>query len=629
MSAGHKEPFALLMAERQKEISVSDFFAKNRQILGFDNPSKALIVSVKEGVDNSLDACEEAGILPEIRVEIEEVSKEDGFYRVVVEDNGPGIVRSKVPNVFGKLLYGSRFYSLKQSRGQQGIGISAVVLYGQLTAGKPAVVETRIGEDHPAYRFELSIDTKRNEPVVLKEDVVLWERPHGTRVEVILKGRYYRDRKQSVLEYLRSTAIVNPHVEIEFRDPSGEAFRFHRATERLPVPPKEIKPHPYGVELGTFLTMLRHTEARRVTSFLSSEFSRVSPTTAKEIVKRAGIDEKKKPYQLTHQEAQKLLRVMTGMKFMAPPTDCLSPIGSDLIKKGLNKEIDSKFVATVTRDPKVFLGTPFQVEVGLVYGGELPSDQQVQILRFANRVPLLYQQGSCALTKAVERINWRLYGLEQRGGTGIPYGPAAILIHLCSVNIPYTSESKEAVAEVDEIVSEIIAALREVGRKLKTYIHKRERLKKMEEKYSVIAKVLPEIARKSAEILQKDVPPMEPVFAKVMNVITVRSEVEAINGSRRGEDGYITRILVSNYTPRQGSMELIVKLPKCEVKSLIPEPAKRKGEVLYWKVGPLSPGETSSLSFEVHGLESFDENDVEIYYRGGRGEVIGAERFYE
>src|SRR5271165_1030302 len=178
------------MATRQREISVSEFFTKNRHLLGFDNPAKALLTTVKEAVDNSLDACEEAGILPELWVEIREIapvamgksSKEKAGapgdraapagpsrFRVIVQDNGPGIVKAQIPKIFAKLLYGSKFHRLKQSRGQQGIGISAAGLYGQLTTGKPVVITSKIGKGRPAYLIHLRIDTKHNQPDVVKE----------------------------------------------------------------------------------------------------------------------------------------------------------------------------------------------------------------------------------------------------------------------------------------------------------------------------------------------------------------------------------------------------------------------------------------------------------------------------
>ncbi|MEK6875886.1 MAG: DNA topoisomerase VI subunit B, partial [Nanoarchaeota archaeon] len=264
-------PIAIELAKKQREISIASFFEKNRHLLGFDNPRKSLLTTIKEAVDNSLDACEEAGVLPEINVEVVEMAETK--FRVIVEDNGPGIVKKQIPNIFAKLLYGSKFFKLSQSRGQQGIGISASVLYAQLTTGKPARITSRIGKKHPAYYYELHIDTQNNKPEIIKEDEVEWKREHGTRIELDLEGSYQKG-DQSIDQYLKQTAIVNPHVTIIYTNPKAEQIIFARASEEMPKKPVEIKPHPYGVEIGVMLSMLKLTEARTLQSFLMNEFSR-------------------------------------------------------------------------------------------------------------------------------------------------------------------------------------------------------------------------------------------------------------------------------------------------------------------------------------------------------------------
>ncbi len=201
------------MSEMQREISISEFFTKNRHLLGFDNAARALLTSIKEAVDNSLDACEEAGILPDITVRIEQIT--ESRYRMIVEDNGPGIVKAQVPKVFGKLLYGSKFHRLRQSRGQQGIGISAAGMYGQLTTGKPVVVTSKIGKGKPAHSFELRIDTNANKPVVDHETVAKgWDnKDHGTTVaiemEASYKGRQKGHRRVHPTSRLRQSALAS------------------------------------------------------------------------------------------------------------------------------------------------------------------------------------------------------------------------------------------------------------------------------------------------------------------------------------------------------------------------------------------------------------------------------------
>ncbi len=534
------------MARKQREISVAEFFEKNKQILGFDSLTKALVVSVKEAVDNSLDACEEAQILPDIFVEIRHEGKDE--YRIIVEDNGPGIVRKNIPLVFGKLLYGSRFHAIRQSRGQQGIGISAVVLYGQLTTGKPTKIISKISDEDVAYEIILTINTKKNEPRVIKETPIIWDRPHGTRIEVVLRGRYVRG-KQSVFEYLQQTAIVNPHAQITFIEPDGRKTVFKRASDKLPPPTREIKPHPHGIELGELINMARSTKAYRLTSFLTTEFSRISPKIAEEICKKAYLYGDMRPQDITIAEAKRLLEAFSKVKLMAPPTDCLSPIGETLIKKGLKNVLGSLrpsfYAQPVTRTPKVYGGNPFVVEAGLVYGGELPKDQPVRILRFANRVPLLYQQGACCITKAIGSVDWRRYGLEQRGGQGIPVGPAIIIVHVASTRVPFTSEAKEAIADVPEIREEIELALKALGRQLRIYRVKKERKSKLSEKFFLVNKILPEIARKSAEIVEKPVPPLEPVISKIMNIVWIDEDTERV-----GDREIKVKVRVANFTSK-------------------------------------------------------------------------------
>ncbi len=619
-------PYAEKMAQSQKEISISDFFAKNRQILGFDNPSKALLVSVKEAVDNSLDACEEAGIFPSIFVGLEKVGDKDRF-RMTVRDNGPGIVKKQIPNVFGRLLYGSRFHAIRQSRGQQGIGISSVVLYSQLTTGKAALITSKIGEDYPCHQMEVHINTKTNRPQIENPQVVLWDHPHGTEISVELEGRYQKNKKQSVMEYLRATAIVNPHVEIIFKGPDDEVHTFERVIELLPETANECKPHPHGIELGVLKNMLKYTEARKLSSFLINEFVRVSPRGARELLDTAGIDEKRKPNRLQLEDIQSLFDKIQEMKFMSPPTDCLSPIGDMLIRKGLRKEIDSKFAYTVTRDPSVFRGTPFQVEAGIVYGGDLPTGESVKILRFGNRVPLLYQQGGCVITHAIERINWRPYGLEQRGGKGIPVGPAVILVHIASTNVPFTSESKEAIADVDEIMDEIGRALMDCGRRVRSHINKKKKLKKVSEKYDIIREILPEISKKSSSMVGKPEPLLDPIITKIMNVHVFDSGVVYHESGEGDQKQKITEVTIKyqNYTNRERKMRIHVKVPDALIQGIYPETHVRKKGLIEWDVGPIQPARSQRLGFSILGLDKDDYDDVEIYYSRLPGEVIGAD----
>jgi DNA topoisomerase-6 subunit B len=494
---------AVEMGARQREISVSEFFTKNRHLLGFDNPRKALLTCVKEAVDNALDACEEAGILPDIAVKLEVAANggppppasQASRFRITVTDNGPGIVRQQIPPIFAKLLYGSKFHRLRMSRGQQGIGISAAGMYGQLTTGKPVQIISRTGARSPAHFFEVQIDTKKNEPLILEKKQIEWEAPRGTQVTLEVEGRYQKGRA-SVDEYLEQTIIANPHVQLTYLTPEGETKVLPRTYDQVPESPREIKPHPYGIELGMLLKMLQDTKSHWLSGFLAGDFSRVSSNLAEEISKTAGLSPRARPRDVLGQAAEHLYKAIQSTKIMAPPTNCLSPIGEQAILAGLYQHLKGDFYTAVSRPPAVYRGNPFVIEAGLAYGRgpeQAQADQQkpavplaegeeaqgnehelARVIRYANRVPLLYQQSACAIFKSVLDTTWRNYGVAQSRGA-LPAGPMVIFVHMASVWVPFTSESKEAIAEYDEISKEITLALRECGRRLGAFLRRRER----------------------------------------------------------------------------------------------------------------------------------------------------------
>ena len=485
------------IGKRQREISVAEFFQKNRHLLGFDNPQKALLTATKEAVDNSLDACEEAGILPALEVEIEE--KAEDRFRLAITDNGPGIVRNQIPKVFGKLLYGSKFHTMRQSRGQQGIGISAAGMYSQLTTGQPVRITSRTGKKKPAHYFEISIDTTRNEPKVQVDREVEWDRDHGTKVEMELAGLYKKGRR-SVDDYVVQTALANPHAAVRYTPPKGDPFLRERLTKDLPREPLVIKPHPYGVELGILIAMLQDSKSRTVSTALQSDFARVSDRVALEICKEAKVNPNAKPRSLTTADIEALFRAIPKVKIMAPPTNVIVPIGEELILEGLKQTVKADFYTSTTRPPAVYRGNPFLIEVGLAYGGDLPGEELVDVWRFANRVPLQYQQSACAITRAAITTDWRNYAMQQSRGA-LPTGPMILFVHMASVWVPFTSESKEAVAGYPEILKELRLGLMEVGRRLGGWLRHRRRLAEEEKKKSYIKSYIPHIGIALREIL--------------------------------------------------------------------------------------------------------------------------------
>ena len=508
------------MATRQRDISVSEFFTKNRHLLGFDNPAKALLTTVKEAVDNSLDACEEAGILPTLHVEIVEVqpppsANQPSRFRVVVEDNGPGIIKPQIPKIFAKLLYGSKFHRLKQSRGQQGIGISAAGLYGQLTTGKPVVITSKTGKGRPAFKIDLRIDTKRNQPDVVKDQTVDWDKEHGTRVEIELVAAY-RGGRTGVQEYLEQTVVANPHLELTFVSPKGERLEFPRVTNELPREAQEIKPHPHGVELGMLHMMMQDSGTKTVKQVLVDDFSRVSPAVAQQVCVLAKVNPKTAAEKIHGDDLERLHKALGQVRVMAPSATAVVPIGESLLIEGLKRRYPrAEFYSSTTRAPNVSRGNPFVVEAAIAYGGDLPVDEPADIMRFANRVPLQYQPKACAISESVYQVNWRGYELQQPKGS-LPVAPMAVVVHLASVWVPFTSEAKEAVAHYDELLEEMKHSLRECGRKLAAHVRARAHADREMKRRSLFEKYIPEVASALGAILRLEADKIEKPFYKAL-----------------------------------------------------------------------------------------------------------------
>jgi DNA topoisomerase-6 subunit B len=628
------------LASNQKQVAISEFFEKNKHFLGFDSLSRSLITAVKEAVDNALDACEEARILPEINVEIKKVDSKKDIIELRVEDNGPGIPQKSIEKVFGQLLFGSRFHAIRQSRGQQGIGITGVVMYSQLTTGKPTYVRSKIATESTAAVVNIGLDTRKNKAVKSNQGRELWElkdgsmKVHGLEVTTQLKAKYQKGR-QSVWQYLRMTSIVNPHAEINFIDPEGETHHWPRVTEKLPTKVESIKPHPHGIELGQLQRMLTESTDSRLSIFLRMNFSGVSNRAAKELCAAAELDVGVKPKNIKPDGIRALLEAFQGermfsgkpVKLLNPPTNCLSPIEEMLIKKGLSKTIDSRYIATMTRAPNVTQGNPYQIEVGLIFGGDMPADKPVEVLRFANRVPLMYQQGGCLLTKAIESVDWRQYGLDQPGAKGVPKGPAAILVHLASTNVQFTSEAKEALAENEEVIEEARKAMLEIGRGLRKHLEKKKKMAKTQEKFELINDILPAIAAKSAEILNRPIPDLAGSITKIMSAVI--SETETVwNKETKQTD---VSIVLYNYTSRSRSYTILATWPEKSGAKMANNATGGKKEatgVWAWKLETLQPGERLTISFSLQNLEKGDWTETDIFYRGSQ-EVIGAMKMDE
>ncbi|MBN2250916.1 MAG: DNA topoisomerase VI subunit B [Candidatus Altiarchaeota archaeon] len=505
MNAHVKERSADELFKEFKEVSITEFFRKNRAHLGYSGKLKSLTTIVHEIVTNALDACEESGILPEIYMELRQIGVE--HYLFIARDNGPGIPVAHIPSVFGKMLAGTKFHRNVQLRGQQGIGVSGVTMFSQMTTGQPMNIKTSTGKGR-VYTVKLMLDITKNSADIIEQNEYS-EYWRGTEVVGEIKNVKFTLSDQGPFEYLRRTAIANPHAKITFVDPEGRKTVFERSVDQIPKPPEAQKPHPKGIEVDDLFKMAKSTKANKLSSFLTGEFSRMSSSKAREIQEYLGkekrevkgaiveaykLDLKKNPRKLTWAECEMIVDAIQNIKFLAPAMEGLQPIDEEHIKKAVLNILDPEFQVVLTRPPKVYSGgIPFQVEVALAYGGHagrnIGEGVKAEIMRFANRSPLLFDAGGCALTQAVNEVDWKRYGIKD-----FETSPLTIFINLISTYVPYTSAGKQTVSVEVEIVKEIKFALMDVARKFQIFHSRQRRAGEKEARRQLLIKYSTELA---------------------------------------------------------------------------------------------------------------------------------------
>jgi DNA topoisomerase-6 subunit B len=494
-----------------EEISASDFFYRNRDIAGFTNPSRAIFAAIRELVENSLDAAECLKIPPDIYVRLSfesEASKDTQIYKLRVEDNGSGIQPRHIPSAFGQVLFGSK-YKLKQQRGTFGLGGKMAVLYGQITTHQPAYVTSSTGLAK-IYSFKLMMDIQRNRPIILDRKVLInKEQWRGTIVEFCLEGDYLRAMPK-IIEYFKQTAMVNPYANLTFVDPKGRLYKFVRATTEMPEPPKETLPHPYGVDVELLQRLIQMTPYKTMLEFLRHHFHRVGEITAQKFLDFSGLSPSKNPKRLSHEEIVKLMHDLKKFReFLPPDASCLSPLGEELLKAGIMKELKPEYLVVHQRKPSTYAGHPFIVEMGIGYGGEIPKRGSFVIYRFANKIPLLYDEASDVSFRVINSMNWRRYKVS-------PDMPIAIVVHICSTKVPYKTVGKEFIADRSEVRREVANELREVARQLQHFLSRREHVDREKKRLSIFAKYLPKIAEFSASLAGKEkLPDIEKLLRSV------------------------------------------------------------------------------------------------------------------
>ena len=485
--------------EKYRAMSPAEFFSRYKELAGFSNPTRAVYQTIRELVENALDATDTHGLLPVIRVIVRKAEgfEEENRYTITVEDNGIGVPPTVMADAFGRVLYSSK-YVIRQTRGMFGLGVKAAVIYGQQTAGRPVTVVSSMADSDYVYMKRLFIDINENKPRIIEEGQ--WRKKgqwHGTRVSITIEGDWRRARSR-VIEYIKRTAIVAPYAEIHLETPDGEVYIFPRMTRKMPRPPREAKPHPHGVNLEQFKMILQSTTARTLKEMLVTEFQSVGARSAEAFLRDAGIRPNVSPKTLLRREYQSLLvRLVDKLRsykgFRGPRSDYLSPIGEDLIELGLKRMFHPEFVSAVTRPARSYMGHPFIVEVGLAYGGSIPSKDEPILLRYANKIPLLYGEREDVSYKVISSVNWKNYYVE------FP-APLVVLVHIASTRIPYKEAGKESIGDVPEIESEIRAGVWEVARRLRIFLSRKRREAEVRRKIITLAKYIPEVARSLAMI---------------------------------------------------------------------------------------------------------------------------------
>ncbi|MHA2352714.1 MAG: DNA topoisomerase VI subunit B [Candidatus Thorarchaeota archaeon] len=487
------------------ELSVSAWFYRNRTIAGFDNPARSLYVSIRELVENSLDACEDERVLPEVSVLLKREDDQDEvhdvlssgpeIFELVIKDNGKGMRKEDIPVLIGKMLTGTKF-TLKQSRGTFGLGGSLALLYGQVTTQEPIEVVTGRQGDEFGHRIIMRLDIETNQPVILKEEVIEKSpQEKGTMVSYKLQGDWIRSKRR-IVDYFAKTAIIVPYASLLFETPEGEVLRYEGLIDKIPVAPREMKPHPRGIDVELLKKMIGATRTRTMKSFMKSSFQRVGISIAEDFLKYAGLDPEREPSTLEQQELATLMNALAGYdRFLPPSPKSLSPASTDVLAAGIQR-LSPDFAVFKQRSPNVHEGHTFIVETGVAYGGGL--DSGINVYRFANRIPLLYDERSDVTFRVVRNLNLRNYGLRKED-------PLVFVMHICSTKIPYKTVGKEYIGDVDIIRREIELGFKDCLREIGEKVRKRDRVHKQRKRENRLTEYYTFMAETLASALDRDV----------------------------------------------------------------------------------------------------------------------------
>lgn len=488
--------------------STAEYFAKNLQQVGFSSPLKAVLTTLKEAVDNSLDACEQAEILPELWLEVSKVgagsTKNTDLIRIVVEDNGPGIEPDDLSKVFGEYLASSKFGRGQCTRGQQGIGISAATTWAQMTNGRGVTVISKTKSMRKAVKAQIDVDIKSNMGLTRAKETLDWDRTNGTRVEFLMDGRIQMNGDGGLMTYVDGTILVNPHLTINHKLNDNDWVKVERVSTTLPDIPEATLPHPHTFKLGEFITHATLYGKITVRKFLRTGFSRISDQSVTDFTKH-GLNKSllEKPVSaLSEENFKSVFQAVQNTELMAPSTKSVLTVGEESLSKSIQRLGETDFFAVVTRKPQICDFKPVVVEVALARftSRSQEADSPVQLLRFANRVPLQFDKSGCAITGAITSVNWKTYGLQQPKDS-LPVGPYVFAVSVVSPFIKFKNASKETIDASDELVQEIRLALIQAGQKLSRHIKREFKEADLERKLQHIEQFGPILVEKLADIV--------------------------------------------------------------------------------------------------------------------------------
>ena len=506
--------------------STAEYFAKNLQQVGFSSPIKAVLTTLKEAVDNALDACEEARIAPLIIVEVKRlegaVTSGAELIEVSIEDNGPGLKVDDLPKVFGEYLASSKFGRGRCSRGQQGIGISAATTWAQLTNASGVEVISKTKNQSQAIRAVIDVDIKKNKGIIRKKTYIDWK-PQGLKVIFRINGRIQLKGDGGLITYLEGTALVNPHLSLHYKLLDKDWRRIEKVTSVVPVIPPATLPHPHTMKLGEFIAYAHLYGRSTLESFLTKAFSKVTSHILGIFVKN-GLPAawlRKSLRVLSKVEYRKIFHIIQQSEMVNPSTRSVLMIGEEVLSKSIQRIGEVDFFSVIARKPKICDHKPVVVETAIARLKDKSTgknESSVQLMRFANRVPLQFDKSACAITKAVESVNWRSYGLAQQKNS-IPLGPYVFAVSVTSPFITFKNASKETIDASEELVEEVRRTLMQTGQKLSRHINREKKAHDLEKKHQYIKQFVPILVKKLGDITKADQKRIERAQQGIMKVL--------------------------------------------------------------------------------------------------------------